>query len=565
MKKLKRYNVFFLLCIFSNLFICCSDISNGSTANNIPLTFEVGDVVTINGEPEGIVFHVDEDKTSGKILCRERHKSKFCGLYTKACSQDYGFQLVTKSSKTNGQDNWDLWCQLLPDFEGSSYYDAGYWCKYVKGLEWYIPALEEIKEINLNLSKINDTTDWLSEQGYFTNLFDSTRTWSSTPRSLNTDYEPNRLAIWVGNGTASNLCNDDTYCVQPVRVFDKNTSGLGKMSRTQSNGDPTIFRLDIPFVSNTRKGKTVIIDVVGNNFSDTNLTISDFSAKCPSKPSIVSNSKLAIYSNTLIRTELTIPEEIGEYEITISFGPTSKKGILKVKDFSSYSIGDILLSDDTIISCDPSNVNLSEEQKQNVIGIMSGYNSYGTPLFLGIYNSAGGKKSGYYNWAPQDTNGCKTIFSGNICTPSKTGIGAVNTATFSDEDDINGSDNWAYICRFYYSDTNNAEYYYPAFNYVKNYASTFNLSGKYEKGWYMPSIAELCDIIKNKTEINKILEAIGGVQLDNCHYWSSSQCADSGNSEWAARGSDGDIRTLGKTLSSNSTYSLRVCCVRALD
>ncbi len=210
--------------------------TNSTNQNGTELTFEVGDIVTINGEPQGIVFHVDETsgRTSGKILCRERHQTKFCGLYTKACNSNYGFQLVNNSSKTDGQANWELWKQVLPDFEGSSYYDAWYWCKYTKGQEWYIPAKNELIEINQNLNKINETTDWLSLHGYFTNLFDKTRTWSSTPRSLNTDVSPYRLAMWAGSGKASMLCNEDKYCVQPVRVFNKNTPGLGKIQTSQN-------------------------------------------------------------------------------------------------------------------------------------------------------------------------------------------------------------------------------------------------------------------------------------------------------------------------------------------
>lgn len=210
--------------------------TNSTNQNGTELTFEVGDIVTIDGEPQGIVFHVDatSGRTSGKILCRERHQTKFCGLYTNACNSNYGFQLVNNSSKTDGQANWELWKQVLPDFEGSSYYDAWYWCKYTKGQEWYIPAKNELIEINQNLNKINETTDWLSLHGYFTNLFDETRTWSSTPRSLNTDVSPYRLAMWAGSGKASMLCNEDKYCVQPVRVFNRNTPGLGKIQTSQN-------------------------------------------------------------------------------------------------------------------------------------------------------------------------------------------------------------------------------------------------------------------------------------------------------------------------------------------
>ena len=113
-----------------------------------------------------------------------------------------------------------------------------------------------------------------------------------------------------------------------------------------------------------------------------------------------------------------------------------------------------------------------------------------------MYNSKSGTNSGYKVWAPSGTTGYNTNFVGIVCTPSKAGSGAASTATFTGDTD--GSDNWDYICSVDPEGTTNPAANYPAFNYVLNYATTFSLPEGYKDGWYMPSIAELAEIYKNK-------------------------------------------------------------------
>ena len=43
-----------------------SENKNDTSEESEILTFEIGDIVLIDGEPQGIVFYVDNDKTSGK-------------------------------------------------------------------------------------------------------------------------------------------------------------------------------------------------------------------------------------------------------------------------------------------------------------------------------------------------------------------------------------------------------------------------------------------------------------------------------------------------------------------
>ena len=168
------------------------------------------------------------------------------------------------------------------------------------------------------------------------------------------------------------------------------------------------------------------------------------------------------------------------------------------------------MNDGTIIPYDAENLSFTENQKKKAVGVLYGVDEYGKPRgWLGLYNSYGGTNSGTYCWAPEGTTGYNTKFSDIVCTPSTTGTGAADTATFTG--DTNGNDNWAYISSVDPACTAKAETYYPAFNYVNNYATTFGLTGVYADGWYMPSLAELCYIYRNKAVLNAVLSALGGV------------------------------------------------------
>ena len=148
-------------------------------------------------------------------------------------------------------------------------------------------------------------------------------------------------------------------------------------------------------------------------------------------------------------------------------------------------------------------------------------------------------------------------FVGIVCTPSKEGRGAASTATFTGDTD--GSDNWDYICSVDPEGTTNSAANYPAFNYVLNYATTFSLPEGYKDGWYMPSIAELAEIYKNKEVVNSVLSTIGGTQIYSDFYWSSSQFSSfhEDNAAWKLDFSDGDLYG---NYKNNRNY---VCCVRA--
>ena len=165
-------------------------------------------------------------------------------------------------------------------------------------------------------------------------------------------------------------------------------------------------------------------------------------------------------------------------------------------------------------------------------------------------------------WARDGSTGYNTKFEGIICT--QTGSGAALTATFTGDTD--GSDNWSYIKS---KDAEGAAdavvaENYPAFNWVSQYNTKYadKLNHKNFE-WYMPSLAELCGVYKNRTEINASLAKIHGLtngsgyadeKLVNSYCWSSSQSSASNNA-WLVDFSGGYVVNYKK----NSTS--RVCCL----
>lgn len=122
-------------------------------------------------------------------------------------------------------------------------------------------------------------------------------------------------------------------------------------------------------------------------------------------------------------------------------------------------------------------------------------------------------------WAPKDTTGYNTKF-----TEIQTNISGSSSSGYTFAGDLDGSDNWAEICAVDPEGTQVPATNYPAFNFANTYGTTAELTGTdYENGWYVPSIAELYEVYKNKKVIQTSLNAAGGFTIGTSIYWSSSQ------------------------------------------
>ena len=217
----------------------------------------------------------------------------------------------------------------------------------------------------------------------------------------------------------------------------------------------------------------------------------------------------------------------------------------------TYKAGDIVLSDKSVVERDAYKAIAPANPP---VGIVC--RAGNSPRMIALHSS----DSNLW-WAKDGSTGYNTKFEGIICTPSKTGSGAALTATF--KGDTDGSDNWAYIKSKDAAVTEN----YPAFNWVSQYNTKYadKLNNK-NFAWYMPSLAELCEVYKNRTEIDASLAKIHGLEngsgyadekLVNSRYWSSSQYS-SDIYAWLVYFSDGNVDFNFKDR------NVRVCCLAKL-
>ncbi len=401
--------------------------------------------------------------------------------------------------------------------------------------------------------------------------------------------------------SCSNSSDNSTALLAAIGTSGTDTSGTngGNSDTTTSPTNPTnpetsetldpdieFTRFIIPKVD-IANDEMVMVTLAGENFPDSsnNQKISDFLSKisitCPKNPSIVEYSYFSyndIYPPVLV-AYIENPHEIGIYDITVSYGEKSITTTLSAQDYSEYHTGDLLLNDGTIIPCNKDTYNHNftyiDETIKKAVGILYGFNNYGAPLgWLGIDIDGGyerWRENIYNDWTTIegycDSNFIK-LKKDIACDPNKTTPSYfstdANTATFYGGD-IDGSDNWDCICAFDPVGTADAATNYPAFNYVNNYADIHGLTGDYATGWYMPSIAELCNIYKNKDIIDKVLDALNTAQFayvtsyKQSRYLSSSISIDGFDRygfPFACSFEDGHIDNV------NQAY---VCCTRAFD
>ena len=321
-----------------------------------------------------------------------------------------------------------------------------------------------------------------------------------------------------------------------------------KTADVQLYDDPVITKVSIPRAGISYAGNTLPVTIIGKNFIAPGISAASFSGT----GATFSNFK--IISDTKATAEVSCLYAAGEYPVTVNCKSAAKTGTLSVKDYSAWTPGKIVLADNTAVdkdgftAIDPANP---------PIAVVCGKSVYGIAIGVALHKSPSG-----LSWAKDKTTGYTTKFEGIICTPSVAGSGAAATATFTG--DKGGSDNWDYICSVDPEGTANAAVNYPAFDWVNTYNETYKSKlGAARPAWYMPSIAELCEVYKNKAAINASLSKIKGLDssyadatLGTNYFWSSSQISDSDSNAWLTYFGNGDIYGYPKYYY-NSNFSVR--------
>ena len=169
-----------------------NSFNRSSTGLNVISSYPVGKVLTVNGV-KGVVF--------------ESLNSKNKIVYVLETSSKWSTEYITTNA-TNRDDGMEN-MKLIVN-RGISSYPSFKWCRDL-GVEWYLPALNELNTIYNNRSKLNTA---LSNAGG-TTLDTSAYYWSSTEE----DYAY-AFRLTFSGGTYSGLNKSSyTYRVRAVRVL----------------------------------------------------------------------------------------------------------------------------------------------------------------------------------------------------------------------------------------------------------------------------------------------------------------------------------------------------------
>ena len=277
----------------------------------------------------------------------------------------------------------------------------------------------------------------------------------------------------------------------------------------------------------------------------------------------VTGSTYTFDSSTHAKGVYTITVECGGYSVTQSI-------VVAIGNKAAPTdVLDIVFSDGSAVAY-KSGMTLTPTQENSVVAIIfykgtECSNDSSTRLLgLGIKNSGNTK----YEWALEG-KACYTqnitsiqLVKGETAPSEGTPYCSFTSSAGTDfylTGDLNGSDNWQKIESIASSagETDLAANY-PLFNYANTYATTAGLTGtSYSSGWYIPSLPELYQISKKRTQLNTILSLVGGDDLGgDRYYWSSSQHKIDNDYGWNLIISAGDMFSNPKTM---TQYAL---CIR---
>ena len=438
--------------------------------------------------------------------------------YTGSSSSGYTF-----TGDLDGSDNWEYICSIdpegtdTPEEIATNYPAFDYALNYGKtaGLTgtkyetgWYIPSVAELYDVYTNKEEEVQTS--LTAVGGFT--IDENYCLSSSQSDNINEY---MYQVRLDNGSVFKYFKSTGYYVLVVQAFN------AELFNNYVYPELSIKSITIPTAGEGYTGE-LPVTIIGENLKGHAITCSD-----------ASFSNVTYASDTKVTATIKCNGEPVETPVTVNCAEASGTATLKVlkteECYTDADIGKIVLEDGSLVVKDD-----YDRNTMKAIAVVVG-TKYAGAQVLGV----GLQQASSLMWAPSGTTGYKTKFENIICTPSETGSGAASTATFTG--DIDGSDNWAYICSIDPEGTKDAATNYPAFDYANNYGVTQGITGNYKDGWYIPSLKELCDIYKVKDKVKDVITAVGGNLRMSSWYWSSSQLASSSSYAYKVDFSDGYV------------------------
>lgn len=212
-------------------------------------------------------------------------------------------------------------------------------------------------------------------------------------------------------------------------------------------------------------------------------------------------------------------------------------GCKKIEEPLSISpkVGEIVLNDGSRVPFSR-NIALTPEQKKKAVAIIVMARREGNSIFevaLGLHQDRD------RSW------GDDTISIPEIECWSTEGSKVSAARNTKITGDLFGHDNYRKIRE------KNKQGSYDIFERAEEYSkiSGVNITDKFTTEWYVPSLAELCELFKVKNTVNIALEALGKAQLRDL-YWSSSQFPGSeGKEAWLVNFNDGKLMNASKKAS----------------
>lgn len=186
-----------------------------------------------------------------------------------------------------------------------------------------------------------------------------------------------------------------------------------------------------------------------------------------------------------------------------------------------YHVGDIVMSDGTVLSKEKFLSYKGRENPVAVIFTVSGVQSKDSKRVIGVGLF---EAESSVSFAEDSSTGDNTnfLFNRTYVINQKFDI---STGTYKNEGfagDIDGEDSWKNVKRRDKTAKENMYSVYPAYAFAENYG-TSQKCGKFNSTeWYLPTAAELYEMFENKAILNDAISACGGNKLDH-RVWSCSQ------------------------------------------
>ena len=409
-----------------------------------------------------------------------------------------------------GGDNWEYICSVDPEGtkDAATNYPAFNFAntygnfagltgtEYADG--WYLPTVAEWCEVFSNSLyyslKACDGDSYMSYSNY----------WSS---NQNEDYYDNSNAIYHNPSAPDGLSistptfHKSKKCyVRVVRTFKP------ELFNDYEYGMPEITSVEIPSVKAGYTGN-VSITINGNNLCGPDIKDQLYCSK-------------SLESVTLYGEKITARIYCNGYseDVTFSIGSSSVTATLKVEEpeiITTEDIGKIVLSDGTLVAKEEFN-----SSTMKPVAVIAGFKNNGRDVIaIGLKCS-----SSALVWAKKGTIGYNTNFTELYTDQSYD----YDLEEYIITGNVDGAYNWDYICSVDPEGTQDAAINYPAFNFANTYGEFAGLTGtKYTDGWYLPTIAELEEIRKNRNIIQATLDVVGGFKIVTSSVWyylSSNQC-----------------------------------------